>query len=144
MSDGTRLSTDLYFPVEASGPLPTILMQTPYNKRSARNPNSPANFFARHGFVVAVQDMRGRFESEGEYVVSRDNRDDGYDTLSWLAAQDWSNGRIGTIGCSYLGETQIQLATARHPNHAAAVPQAAGGGFDGTYRPFSVHGRRRI
>ena len=136
MTDGTRLSTDIYYPVGASEPLPTVLIQLPYDKNGYRGARSPANYFARNGFVVVVQDMRGRFESEGVYVVSKDNRDDGYDTLSWIAEQGWSNGKVGTYGCSYLGETQIQLATARHPNHTAAIPQAAGGGFDGTYRPF--------
>ncbi|NIM52612.1 MAG: CocE/NonD family hydrolase [Gemmatimonadales bacterium] len=139
MRDGVRLSTDLYFPVGAPEPLPVILIRLPYNKNRyvrLRQPRSDAYFFAGHGYVVAVQDMRGRFESEGEYVVGRANRDDGYDAVEWLAKQPWSNGRVGTYGCSYLGENQLQLAATRHPNHAAAIPQAAGGGYDGTFRTF--------
>ena len=127
MGDGVRLATDLYFPEGAPEPLPVIQIRTPYSKMPHRRGNSAARWFASHGFAVAVQDMRGRFQSEGEYFVSRDDRRDGYDMVSWLAEQPWSNGRIGTYGCSYLGENQMQLAATRNPNHAAALPQAAGG-----------------
>ena len=127
MRDGVRLATDFYFPVGAEEPLPVVQIRTPYSKMPHRRENSAARFFASHGFAVAVQDMRGRYQSEGEYFVSRDDRRDGYDMVSWLAGQSWSNGRIGTYGCSYLGENQMQLAATRNPNHAAALPQAAGG-----------------
>ena len=127
MRDGVRLATDFYFPEGADEPLPVIQIRTPYGKLPHRGPNSAARWFASHGFAVAVQDMRGRFQSEGEYFVSRDDRRDGYDMVSWLAEQPWSNGRIGTYGCSYLGENQMQLAATRNPHHAAALPQAAGG-----------------
>lgn len=134
MRDGVRLATDLYFPAGAKEPLPVVQIRTPYGKISHRGQQSAARFFASHGFAVAVQDMRGRFQSEGEYVVSKADRADGYDLVSWLAEQPWSNGRIGTYGCSYLGENQMQLAAERHPSHAAALPQAAGG----SYRYFGV------
>ncbi len=127
MRDGVRLATDFYFPEGAEEPLPVVQIRTPYSKMPHRRENSAARFFASHGFAVAVQDMRGRYQSEGEYFVSRDDRRDGYDMVSWLAGQPWSNGRIGTYGCSYLGENQMQLAATRNPNHAAALPQAAGG-----------------
>ncbi len=127
MRDGVRLATDLYFPVGAPEPLPVVQIRTPYGKLSHRRESSAARFFASHGFAVAVQDMRGRFQSEGEYFVSRDDRRDGFDMVSWLAAQPWSNGRIGSYGCSYLGENQMQFAATRNPHHAAALPQAAGG-----------------
>ena len=140
MSDGVRLSTDLYFPVDAPEPLPVIQIRLPYNKNvytGFRRPGSEAQFFASHGFVVAVQDMRGRFESEGEFYVGRPERRDGYEFTEWLATQPWSNGLVGSYGCSYLGENQIQLAAERHPAHRAAIPQAAGGAYAGTYRPFA-------
>ncbi len=127
MRDGVRLATAFCFPDGAEEPLPVIQIRTPYSKMPHRRENSAARWFASHGFAVAVQDMRGRFQSEGEYFVSRDDRRDGYDMVSWLAEQPWSNGRIGTYGCSYLGENQMQLAATRNPNHAAALPQAAGG-----------------
>ncbi len=134
MRDGVRLATDLYFPVGTDTPLPVVQIRTPYGKLPHRREASAARYFASHGFAVAVQDMRGRYQSEGEYFVSRADREDGYDMVSWLAEQPWSNGRIGTYGCSYLGENQMQLAATRNPHHAAALPQAAGG----SYRYFGV------
>jgi len=134
MRDGVRLATDLYFPEGREEPLPVVQIRTPYGKIAHRAPSSAARYFASHGFAVAVQDMRGRYQSEGTYVVSQADRADGYDMVSWLATRPWSNGRIGTYGCSYLGENQMQLAAERHPAHAAAIPQAAGG----SYRYFGV------
>ncbi|RIK35629.1 MAG: hypothetical protein DCC58_20265 [Chloroflexi bacterium] len=128
MRDGTRLATDLHFPVGAPEPLPVILIRTPYNKNTWRDERSDARVFAGQGFVVAVQDVRGKFESEGRYTVSKGDGEDGYDTIDWLVAQPWCNGNIGTYGCSYLGENQLMLAKLRHPNHRCAVPKAASGG----------------
>jgi putative CocE/NonD family hydrolase len=136
MRDGTRLSTDLYFPIGAPEPLPAVVIRTPYDKNGSREAPSSPIALAERGYVAAVQDMRGRFESEGHYIVGRANRDDGYDFLSWIARQPWSNGRIATYGCSYLGESQLQLAATRHPNHTAVIADAAGGGYEGTSRPF--------
>ena len=82
--------------------------------------------FAGEGFVVAIQDTRGRFESEGEFVIQGRDQEDGYDAVEWLAAQPWSNGKVGTYGCSYGGDTQIMRARARPPHLAAQIPQAAG------------------
>jgi putative CocE/NonD family hydrolase len=131
MRDGVRLATDLYWPDRADGDLPVILIRTPYDKRRHGEDAGDERFFAANGFVVAVQDVRGKFASEGEFVVSASDPEDGYDTLDWLAAQRWCNGRIGTYGCSYLGENQLQLARLQHPNHAAMIPKAAAG----AYRP---------
>ena len=139
MRDGVRLSTDLYFPAGAGEKLPVILIRTPYNKKEWRDslaPDAPAFFaryygvasmFASQGYIVAVQDIRGKFESEGIFTVSANERNDGYDTISWLAEQPWSTGKIGTYGCSYRGECQVQLAAMRHPNHVTMIPQCAGG-----------------
>ena len=113
-----------YFPEGAEEPLPVIQIRTP-RETAAPAENSAARWFASHGFAVAVQDMRGD-TIRGEYFVSRDDRRDGYDMVSWLAGQPWSNGRIGTYGCSYLGENQMR-SPPPDPNHAAALPQAAGG-----------------
>jgi len=139
MRDGVRLSTDIYSPAGVEGPLPVVMIRLPYNKNrylGLRNPGSDAHFFAGHGYHVVVQDMRGRFESEGEYLVSAADGNDGYDTIEWISNQPWSNGKTGTFGCSYLGENQIQLSATRHPNHSAAIPLAAGGGYEGTSRQF--------
>ncbi len=125
MRDGVKLATDLYFPVGAAGRLPVVLMRTPYDKSRQRGPANPPHIFAGQGYVVAVQDVRGRFASGGLFRISSAQEGlDGYDTVSWLAEQDWSNGRVGTFGCSYLGEVQYILAALRHPNHAAAIPLA--------------------
>ena len=90
-------------------------------------------FFASRGFVVAIQDLRGRYESEGTYTAwSGVERNDGYDTVDWLARQPWSTGKIGTFGCSYVGEVQVKLAATRHPAHVAAITQGSGAAYAGT------------
>jgi putative CocE/NonD family hydrolase len=73
--------------------------------------------------VVAVQDVRGKFDSEGRFTVSANDTNDGSDMLDWIAAQAWSTGKIGTYGCSYLGEDQIELSKLRNPHHTAMIPR---------------------
>ena len=130
MRDGTRLSTDLYFPIGGDKQLPTILVRDPYNKNRgrAKTPAQETYFFASHGYVVAKQDSRGKYESEGIYSPPHGHEaTDGYDTVDWLSKQAWSNGKVGTTGCSYPGETQMLQAPLMHPNLAAMIPQGAGG-----------------
>ena len=127
MRDGVKLSADFYFPADLGGKLPTVLIRTPYNKKTFRLEKGVARWLAGHGYAVVVQDVRGKYESDGEFTTSANDRNDGYDTMTWIAGQPWTNGKIGTYGCSYQGEDQIQVAALRHPNHAAAIPQAAGG-----------------
>ena len=136
MRDGTKLSTDVYFPEGAGDRLPVILIRTPYSKKQFRGerlyktiyPHSPdAAQFASQGYIVVVQDTRGRFESEGEYTISTPDDQDGYDATTWAAKQPWSNGKVGTYGCSYLGEDQIETAKLRNPALAAMIPKGAGG-----------------
>ncbi len=129
MRDGIRLSTDVYIPGGVDGKLPVILLRTVYGKNTVFD-NSPALKAAlQRGYVIAVQDVRGRYESEGAYVIATGRREDGYDTLDWLIAQDWSNQKVATAGCSYLGETQVVLAAAKHPNHLAGVPMSPASGY---------------
>jgi len=139
-----KLSTDVYRPKGVSGALPTVLIRLPYNKATYRGATVPAAFFASHGYAVAVQDVRGKFASEGEYHVYQGDMTDWSDTFDWVANQPWSTGNIGTFGCSYLGEGQIIAAQQRHPKHIAAIAQAAGGniGRVGRRREFwgSVEG----
>src|SRR6185295_9255002 len=92
MSDGVKLSTDLYFPEGAGDKLPVIVIRTPYDKSSWRQERYPSVTFAGQGYVVAVQDVRGRFESEGEYIVSAADAKDGVDMVNWATVQPWSNG----------------------------------------------------
>ena len=130
MRDGTRLSTDLYFPVGADDDLPTILFRDPYNKNTGREktPTQKTYLFASHGFVVAKQDSRGKFESEGIYLAPHGHEaKDGYDTVDWISKQAWSNGKVGASGCSYPGETQMLQAPLLHPSLTAMIPQGAGG-----------------
>ncbi|MGE0439974.1 MAG: CocE/NonD family hydrolase [Gemmatimonadales bacterium] len=129
MRDGVLLAADLYLPKGAGARFPVVLLRTPYNKDTYRGSTLPAEFFAGQGYAVVSQDVRGKGASDGDYQVQSHDRDDGYDSVDWAAQQPWSNGKVGTFGCSYLGEVQILLAGARHPAHAAAIPQAAAGGL---------------
>ncbi len=144
MRDGVRLATDVYRPSDAAGPLPTILIRTPYNKSAAADGDASARFFASHGYAVAIQDVRGKFASQGRFQIYEGDTTDWPDMFDWIGAQPWSTGRIGTFGCSYLGEGQIIAAQQHHPGHIAAIPQAAGGnlGRVGRRRQFwgSVEG----
>jgi putative CocE/NonD family hydrolase len=139
MRDGVRLSTDLHFPERARQSLPVILTRTPYDKRTLRDPASEVWKFVAAGFVVAVQDLRGTHESEGECRVSAHEREDGYDTVQWLAALPWSNGRVGTYGCSHRGEVQYQLAALRPPALACAIVQAGASVLHGETSRSYVH-----
>ena len=116
MRDGVRLATDLYFPEIPDARLPVILIRTPYNKNELRdNKNGDAYMFASRGFVVAVQDSRGKFESEGIYSPPAGSEaEDGYDAVDWIAKQSWSNGKVGMHGCSYPAEVQAATAPLRH------------------------------
>ena len=129
MRDGITLSTDIYRPKGVDGGLPTILLRTVYGKNSAFEYDPLLQALVQRGYVVAIQDIRGRFESEGRYRVAQGRRNDGYDTVSWISEQSWSNKKVGTAGCSYLGETQVVLAAARHPNHLVAMPMSAASGY---------------
>ena len=144
MRDGLKLATDVYRPKGVEGQLPTILIRLPYNKATYRGATMPATFFASHGYAVAVQDVRGKFASEGEYHVYQGDMTDWSDTFDWIGKQPWTTGQVGTFGCSYLGEGQIVAAQQRHPRHIAAIAQAAGGniGRVGRRREFwgSVEG----
>ena len=95
-------------------------------------------------YAVAVQDVRGKFASEGNFRIYQGDMTDWTDAFNWIGAQPWSNQRIGSVGCSYLGEQQSVAAQQRHPMHIAAIPQAAGGnlGRVGRHRTFwgSVEG----
>lgn len=126
MRDGVRLATDLYFPMAGTGPWPVILVRTPYNKASPGQAGQLQRMAAA-GYVVAGQDVRGKYNSEGQFRVQADDPNDGYDTVEWLSTQRWSTGKVGTTGCSYPGEAQIFLAKRHHPAHVAMIPQAAAG-----------------
>ncbi len=130
MRDGVRLATDIYRPKDAAGKVPVILIKTPYNFNVIDGATLEwAHEAVSRGYAVVVQNERGRYYSEGEWEILGHPRTDGYDTLTWLAEQDWSNGRIGTVGCSSSAEWQLALAAQDHPAHRAMVPMAAGAGI---------------
>jgi putative CocE/NonD family hydrolase len=143
MRDGVRLATDVYRPAGAAGALPVILERTPYDKtgvsRSEVSVERPmpatraevAAFFARHGYAVVMQDCRGRYRSEGEFTKYLSEAEDGYDTLAWLAGQDWCNGRVGTMGLSYGAHTQLALACLAPPGLACLFMDS--GGFSSAF-----------
>lgn len=128
MRDGVSLATDLYFPAQqgqvATGRFPVILERTPYDKATARNATNGA-YFARRGYVCAIQDVRGRFASEGEWYPFAKEAPDGYDTVEWLGTQPWSDGQVGTMGGSYAGSDQSALATL-NPSHLKTMIVAVG------------------
>jgi putative CocE/NonD family hydrolase len=118
--DGTLLYADVYLP-DAAGPYPALLERTPYNKEESVEVTAGAPaFFARHGYAVVIQDVRGRFKSSGKFIPFHDDgwgpNQDGYDTVEWIAAQPWCNGQVGTIGGSYAGATQYRLAPTCPPH----------------------------
>ncbi|MEO8452705.1 MAG: CocE/NonD family hydrolase, partial [Gemmatimonadota bacterium] len=127
MRDGVKLAADLYRPTGAGERLPVIVIRTPYNKEAIFYVTEPAKFFAGQGYVVLTEDVRGKFHSDGEFVVQMDDAQDGYDTIDWAAKQPWSTGKIGTYGCSYMGEVQFLASKLRHPSHLAMIPQSASG-----------------
>jgi putative CocE/NonD family hydrolase len=125
MRDGVLLATDLYLPAQhgqtVGDKLSTILMRLPYNKSDARAKDN-GNYFAAHGYAVVTQDTRGRFRSEGVWHMLTDDGPDGVDTCQWIGKQPWSNGKVGTIGTSYVGGTQHALALERPAQLVTAIP----------------------
>ncbi|MDB4893794.1 MAG: X-Pro dipeptidyl-peptidase domain protein [Firmicutes bacterium] len=122
MRDGVHLASDLYYPARSGkalpGPFPVIVERTPYDKL-ATDAVKQAKFFARRGYMVLLQDVRGRYASEGEFYPFRDEAPDGVDTCAWVVAQPWCDGRIATVGLSYGACTETALAAAGAPGVAA-------------------------
>ncbi len=147
MRDGVRLATEIYRPRDAQGPVPTIFWRTPYNFSLLPGPNleRPSALVKfgldaiERGYAFVVQNERGKFFSEGDWEILGRPRADGYDALTWIADQSWSNGKVATLGCSSTAEWQMGLAAMRHPGHAAAVPMGQGAGI-GRMGPFYEQG----
>lgn len=133
MRDGVRLATDIYRP-KGDGKYPVVFSRTPYNfntwiDREMRTRTLEAAYEAvERGYVYVVQNERGRFFSEGEWDILGTPLTDGYDAFTWMAAQPWSNGKIGVIGCSSTAEWQMAVASQNHPALAAMVAQGYGAG----------------
>ena len=135
MRDGTILRADVWRP-DADGQFPVLIERTPYDKTGSSESNLKAGeFYGLHGYVVVIQDVRGRFASDGEFYPFRDDGDganqDGYDTVEWAAEQQWSNGNIGTIGGSYSGATQYRMLSTQPPHlKAQFVRQSSADYYD--------------
>jgi len=129
MRDGIALATDVYTP-KGDGPFPAIFVKTPYNFNKIDGIQLQWAIDAiEHGYAFVVQNERGRYYSEGDWEILGRPRTDGYDALTWLEEQEWSSGKIATMGCSSTAEWQLALAAQNHPAHAAMIPMASGAGI---------------
>ena len=154
MRDGVRLAADIYRPARNGEPVlgryPVLLERTPYDKTGPRDSertttdSTPmlraqvAEYFVQHGYIVIIQDCRGRYASEGVFTKYIGEAEDGFDTLAWIMDQTWCEGRIGTFGLSYAAHTQTAMACLRPPGLAAMLLDS--GGFSNAYRGGIRHG----
>ena len=127
MRDGTTLFADVYRP-DAEGKFPVLLLRLPYGKQFISD-FGDHEFFVPRGYVVVIQDTRGRFTSHGDFEPLFDEPLDGYDTVEWAANLPWSNGKVGTIGQSYLGATQYLMSPTAPPSLRCQVPVSAAADF---------------
>jgi len=123
MRDGVTTRADVYRP-EREGRFPVILQRTPYDKSNTTNSFMGLRPMraVRHGYAVVIEDVRGRYSSEGEFTPLFQEINDGYDSVAWCASQPWSNGRVGMYGGSYVGATQWLAALSGVPQLKAIVP----------------------
>ena len=145
MRDGVRLATDIYRPKSAAGKVPTIWVRTPYNFNfwDLRN-GVPADMTTiltaiKRGYAYVLQNERGHFFSEGNYDILGAPRTDGDDALTWISSQPWSNGKVGTTGCSSTAEYQMGIAAIGNPAYAAMNVQGFGAGV-GRVAPYYEQG----
>ncbi|HEY6547678.1 MAG TPA: CocE/NonD family hydrolase [Vicinamibacteria bacterium] len=145
MRDGVRLATDVYRPKSAAGPVPIVFVRTPYNFNFWDIANGvPADMTrplaaVKKGYAYVVQNERGHFFSEGNYDILGVPTSDGYDMFEWLRKQPWSNGKVGTTGCSSTAEYQMAVAAQGHPAYAAMNAQGFGAGI-GRVGPYWEQG----
>jgi putative CocE/NonD family hydrolase len=147
MRDGVRLSANVFRPpgtagAAGTGQYPTILLRTPYGKGDAITPAYQS--FVNHGYVVVVEDVRGRYQSGGAFeAINNDEVADGDDTLNWIARQPWSDGGVGMYGGSYLGIAQWKAAMSQNPHLKTIFPYVSG---DDDYRDrfYSTGGALKI
>jgi putative CocE/NonD family hydrolase len=145
MRDRVRLATDVYRPKDTSKKVPVIFVRTPYNfnywdvRNGVPSDMTAALTAVKRGYAYVEQNERGHFFSEGNYDILGPPRTDGYDALSWMAAQPWCNGKVGTVGCSSTAEWQMGVAAMGHPAFAAINPQGFGAGV-GRVAPYFEQG----
>src|SRR5258708_2597639 len=131
MRDGDRLHANVFHPA-GTAKIPVILARTHYGK----DPDLPAGYgpFIEHGYDLVLQDVRGRYDSQGVFDPLNQEGPDGYDTLNWIANQPWSDGKVGMMGGSYLGIAQWQVAVLNNPHLKAIFPVVSG--CDDYFDPF--------
>src|SRR5512139_80371 len=144
MRDGVRLATDIYRP-QGAGKVPTIWVRTPYNfnywdvRNGVPRDMSAVLTAVKRGYAYVEQNERGHFFSEGNWDILGAPRTDGDDALSWISSQRWSNGRVGTTGCSSTAEYQMGVAAMENPAYAAMNVQGFGAGV-GRVDPYYEQG----
>jgi putative CocE/NonD family hydrolase len=135
--DGTRLSADIYRP-NSPGRFPTLLMRLPYGRDVASTPvYAHPTWYARQGYVVVIQDVRGRGDSGGSFYPGRTEANDGYDAVEWAAALPFSDGNVGMYGFSYQALVQLLTAARQPPALKAIAPSMTGTGM---YDGWAYHG----
>jgi putative CocE/NonD family hydrolase len=134
MRDGVKLAMDLVRP-DTDAPCPVVLVRTPYDKVLVR-PGAQVEDLARRGYIVAMQDCRGRFNSDGSFDPYRQEHNDGFDTVEWLTKQPWCSGSIGMIGGSYTAQTQWFAASQAPKGLKAIVPHCSPPGHPFMNEPF--------
>jgi len=122
MRDGVELAADVFRP-RVEQKVPTVLVRTSYDRWASALQYGQT--LARRGYAVVAQDVRGRFDSGGKFEPMRHETEDGSDTLDWIAAQPWSDGKVGMIGGSYLGFVQWAAAKSKNPHLTCIVPEVA-------------------
>ena len=136
MRDDVRLATDVYLP-SGSGPFPTLLVRDIYGNGSAPGRQRYARWATENGYAFVFQNARGRYDSEGQWYPYFQEINDGYDTLSWIEGQHWSNGKVGMFGTSYLASVQWLAALGQHPALKAIAPAMSPGNY---YRDVAYPG----
>jgi putative CocE/NonD family hydrolase len=121
MRDGVVLRADIMRPAEG-GKFPVLVYRTPYGKDAAQQAYTTFKHAVEHGYAVVIQDVRGRYHSDGDFRPYENEGQDGYDTIEWAAAQSWSNGDVGTFGLSYPGAVQWLTAVQSPPHLKAMIP----------------------
>src|SRR5580698_6254149 len=145
MRDGKRMAADIYRPKDTSKKYGTIFVRTPYNfnywdVRTGAPRSMQAELDAvKRGFAYVEMNERGHFFSEGNYDILGPPLTDGTDAITWMSSQPWSNGKVGTIGCSSTAEWQMGVAGQGVPSYAAMIPQGFGAGV-GKVGPYFEQG----
>lgn len=120
MRDGVRLATDIYRP-SGAGKYPVVLIRTLYGSETPEY-SRRGQYYVERGYVLAVQDTRGKYDSEGDWYGPRDEGKDGSDAITWLGTRPWSSGKVGMTGPSYMGMVQYLVADQENPYLHALVP----------------------